>query len=296
MCFRKLPLFTPASDCEFGSNHLASSRQIYRMLGCWVVKKLRCRNGRRNGPLLCSRAHNTSQIPYYDARQPWGIFSAGCVRVESPCFSKSTTSPIHLWIEGRLSIKTRHLKHLMQRPQAQHKHHNALMIQPVTSGNQYPQQKTFKKKRVFPGISMVRLFFKEIAKTPQVGAHAKVWTPSDEANCPFDATWCGGHLAKELSQRTIKYMIYMWEFQSWIETSSLLDWASDHVMLIAKINDTPTRLELRKEQLRLLTPTSTCKQGFKSKYTVGQATALHADVSKPADACWQLEQMSFMSK
>lgn len=67
-------------------------------------------------------------------------------------------------------------------------------------------------------------------------------------------------------------------------------------MLIAKVNDTPTRLELRKEQLRLLTPTSTCKPGFKSKYTVGQATALHADVSKPADACWQLEQMSFTSK
>lgn len=87
MCFRKLPLFTPANDCEFGSNHLASWRQIYSMLGCWVVKKLRCRNGRRNGPLLCSRAHNTSQIPYYDARKPWGIFSVACFRVESPCFS-----------------------------------------------------------------------------------------------------------------------------------------------------------------------------------------------------------------
>lgn len=93
--------------------------------------------------------HHKWQIPYYDARKPWGILSVACVRVRSPCFSKSITSPIHLWIEGRLSIKTRHLKHLMQRPQAQHKHHNALMIQPVTSGNQYPQQKTFKKKTCF---------------------------------------------------------------------------------------------------------------------------------------------------
>lgn len=227
MCFRKLPLFTPASDCEFRSNHLASSRQIYSMLGCWVVKKLRCRNGRRNGPLLCSRAQYITNDKYHIMMQENHEVSLVSRVLEWSVlvFSKSTTSPIHLWIEGRLSIKTRHLKHLMQRPQAQHKHHNALMIQPATSGNQYLQQKTFKRKRVFFRAFRWFDFFLIIAKTPQVGAHVKVWTPSDEANCPVHATWCGGGaLGKGVEPKDNKiYDIYMCE-NSKVESKPLHFW------------------------------------------------------------------------